>query len=260
MGRQQKYPNVFNKEQLIKLFETIDKPKTMMTSLIAFACGLRVSEVCHLKVEDIDFEKRMVKVVNSKSLQRTKKQYGQDRVVPLPIPIIPILKKWLDIVGPTTYVFPSRERIGESMSKKQIEGMYNLPLQRAGLRIPSIKSSNGQQRYRYTFHTLRHSYATYLYEKTGDIYLVSHMLGHAQVETTQIYAHINDVEAHKKVDEAFNMPFALNPSVARAQLTASTSKGNPLDVLKDRLAKGEIDVDTYRKVVNELVGVKSGFA
>ncbi|RLE38009.1 hypothetical protein DRJ17_05275 [Candidatus Woesearchaeota archaeon] len=53
-------PNVFNKKQLIKLFEEIDDTTVFMGCMIALFCGLRISEVCNLKKQDIDLETEKV--------------------------------------------------------------------------------------------------------------------------------------------------------------------------------------------------------
>jgi integrase/recombinase XerD len=59
-------PNVLNKKQLIALFENIDDGSVFMGCLMALFCGLRISEVCNLKKQDIDLESEKVYVRQGK--------------------------------------------------------------------------------------------------------------------------------------------------------------------------------------------------
>ncbi|MEK6955477.1 MAG: hypothetical protein AABW52_02365 [Nanoarchaeota archaeon] len=52
-----KIPNVFNKEQLLEIFKTIEEPDIMLAVLLGSFCGLRIGEICNLKKQDIDFNR-----------------------------------------------------------------------------------------------------------------------------------------------------------------------------------------------------------
>ena len=93
-----KLPNVFNKKQLIKLFNIIDDTDVFIGALLALFCGLRVSEVCGLKKQDIDFETEKIKVVQGKG--------SKDRYVMLPSRFKPILEKWFRL-NESEYVIPA---------------------------------------------------------------------------------------------------------------------------------------------------------
>jgi Phage integrase family len=103
------------------------------------------------------------------------------------------------------------------MRKKNLHEQFRQVLAKAGLLIPRYEMEFKQRiqgkrrlkkvtRYKYYFHTLRHSYATYLLEKGVDLYTISHLLGHNQVTTTQIYARISEGQKNKAIDAAFNAP------------------------------------------------------
>ena len=80
-----KLPNIFNKKQLIVLFERIDDTHVFMGCIIALFCGLRISEVCNLKKQDIDLESEKVLVRKGKG--------SKDRVVMFPSKIKPLIEK-----------------------------------------------------------------------------------------------------------------------------------------------------------------------
>jgi len=62
--------------------------------------------------------------------------------------------------------------------------------------------------YKYHFHTLRHSYATYLLGKGVDLYTISNLLSHNQITTTQVYARISDTQRDKAIQQAFGLPMS----------------------------------------------------
>ena len=64
MKRYRQIPNVFNKEQVYKLFDTINDPQIMMASMLALFCGLRIGEIIKLRYEDIDLVRKQLKVMN----------------------------------------------------------------------------------------------------------------------------------------------------------------------------------------------------
>ena len=96
MGKNKnKLPDIMSKEQLVKLFEQMFIPKLSIACFVALMCGLRIREVCRLEVADIDLQKRVIKIRDSKNSRREKQGYGKDRYVPLPeMAISPIKNGW----------------------------------------------------------------------------------------------------------------------------------------------------------------------
>lgn len=209
-----KLPDVFDTEQLVKLFDTIDDPKTAIASSVAFFCGLRINEVCSLRVRDINFETRKLKITDSKYTRRNETGYGKDRYVPFPKEMVSPIKKWIDVIDSGEWFIPSNQSPDRPLRKKTLYENYRHFLKKAGLSISDYKivvkkgKAKGQvkTKYKYYFHTLRHSYATYLLSKGVDIMTISGLLGHNQVTTTQIYARVNTVQASAAIDEAFGTP------------------------------------------------------
>src|SRR3989344_8215157 len=82
-------------------------------------------------------------------------------------------------------------------------------LKKANLYFIDKQNKAGNSIARYNFHTLRHSYATMLWEKTGDIYAVKQALGHSDLDITMIYTHVSDKALQNKVNNAFDAPYPI---------------------------------------------------
>ncbi len=248
--KRQKIPNTFNKEQLAKLINVIDKPKIMVAVLLGFFCGLRLDEVAGLKIENIDFERRRLKVVDSKNSRRSYDEYGKDRYVPIPKQLMSILQKWKELIGNSKYLLPSIMNPGSHIGKKGIYLRYHEYLEKAGLLVLAGRDSLGRPRYKYYFHTLRHSYATYLEEQGVPIEKISKLLGHSDISTTMIYTHISDTKAQQSVDEAFGTPYGLKKNV----MPQKNNLKSPEEILGVRLANGEITPGEFHQRMNLLRG------
>ncbi|MBI2573567.1 tyrosine-type recombinase/integrase [Candidatus Woesearchaeota archaeon] len=214
MGNKNRLPSALNVKQLQKLFEHIERPKIAIAAFVTFFCGLRISEICKLKVEDVDLENRRIKIVDAKWRGRSEDGYGKDRFVPIPRRAISPMQKWLEIIDGGKWFLPSMTSPDNPMRTKSLYEQFREGLQRSGLLVPLYHFQekkgphNGKEKikFKYYFHTLRHSYATYLHEKGVDIYTISNLLGHNQVTTTQIYAKISKTQQAKAVEEAFSGP------------------------------------------------------
>lgn len=103
-----KIPNFFSRQQILKLFDNIQDADVMIAVFLALFCGLRVGEVVRLRKCDFDFEKRFLKIVNSKNPNKSLEGYGKDRMVALPQHIIVPLQMWFDTIGEDTFVFQTR--------------------------------------------------------------------------------------------------------------------------------------------------------
>ena len=103
------------------------------------------------------------------------------------------------------------------------------------------------------------TYATYVYEKTRDLYAVANLLGHKQVTTTQIYAKISDKTMKETIDFAFNTPiktkiFEQNPINALNYTIPTIAKRekSPIEVLEERFARGEISAIDFQTALRLL--------
>src|SRR3989344_8470208 len=133
MSNKNKLPDIMNKEQLVKLFESVSIPKQSIAMFMALVCGLRIGEVCHLEVEDINLERRIIKIRNSKNPNRTKQGYGKDRIVPIPEIAISPIRKWLSIIDGCKWFIPSEKSPDTHLRTKTLHLWFYEVRKRAGL-------------------------------------------------------------------------------------------------------------------------------
>jgi len=260
MGNRNKLPNAFTEEQMVRLFEEIDRPKVCMASALAFFCGLRISEVCKMKIEDINFSQKQIKVVNSKYTLRGKTGYGKDRYVQLPDPIIEPLKMWIDLISGGKWLFPSDKSPDAPLRKKSLYEQYSIFLKHAGLEIPETKITvntqiNGKKRtmevvrHKYNFHTLRHTYGTYLRNKGVPIEDIKEFMGHERFDTTLVYAKIAHHRKREIINGAFNVPLRTQtiPQEEVKRMTLPKPTESPTEYLQMRMLRGELNEEEYKK-------------
>ncbi|MFA5175945.1 MAG: tyrosine-type recombinase/integrase [Candidatus Nanoarchaeia archaeon] len=198
-----KLPKVFEIRELKRLFGVVNEPLYMMAYLLGFFCGLRIGELCKLKVEDIDIYNRVLSIKDSKNPNRSVQGYGKDRNVAIPKPLIPLLDKWLQYIGGSKYLFPMRLRLDKQYNISVMRKKFNSHLEKAGIRTSIGFDSKGRKVFNYRFHTLRHTYATYLYNKGMDLLAIGKMLGHTDNRATQIYTHIGIEKEKVELDKIF---------------------------------------------------------
>ena len=223
------------------MFENLSDSSIFMGAMIALFCGLRISEVCNLKKQDIDLEAEKVAVRQGKG--------SKDRVVMLPSSLKPIMEKWFRYNKKTEFYICNEYR--SQYSTGLLSRKFKEALERAKLKIATFKTSVGQQRYAYSFHTLRHTYATYLLEQGVDLYYVQRSLGHVDIHTTQIYAYISNKDLQNKI----NLAFGKKKSHQKNYETVD----DPIRLLKLKFASGEMDRDEFREKFELLASLKEDF-
>ena len=234
--RGRRLPNVLSKKQLIQLFEKIEDMPVFIASLLALFCGMRISEVCHLKKKDINLEDCKIKIVQGKG--------NKDRVVMLPLKLKPLVEKWSRIGSESEYFLHSFNDPNKPLVDGYVQRRFRLSLERAGLKIKRRVTETGKQQYMYSFHTLRHTYATYLLEKGIDLYYVQRALGHSDIHTTQIYAYISQRDLQDKINSVFAQ------KATKGKIPQSIT--DPVQVLQLRLSYGEISAEEYENMLNVL--------
>jgi integrase/recombinase XerD len=236
-------PNVFNKKQLISLFENIEDSSLFMGCLTALFCGLRISEVCNLKKQDVDLESEKVIVRQGKG--------AKDRVVMLPSSLKPLMEKWFCYNKESEFIICNE--YGRQYATGLLSRKFKEALEKAKLKIETFKSATGQQRYAYSFHTLRHTYATYLLEQGVDLYYVQRSLGHVNIHTTQIYAYISNKDLQNKINGAFDKK--------KNHQKNYEAISDPLQLLKLKFASGELSKDEFEErylLISGLENIENG--
>ena len=132
-----------------------------------YGMGLRVSEVVDLKASDVDFDREMVRISDSKG--------KKDRYVMLPRGLKQELKSYLELERPERYVFSGRNG---KYAINSLQKIFEYAAKKAGIRKEA------------SCHTLRHSFATHLLESGIDIRYIQSLLGHSKLQTTQVYTHV----------------------------------------------------------------------
>ena len=146
--------------------------RTML--ILLYATGLRRSEMCRLKVSDIDSKRMMLRVEQGKG--------GIDREVPLTKKLLTVLREYYRWMKPQTYLFPGTVdnwRADKPITDKVVWEAVREAALRAGIQK------------RVTPHTLRHCFATHLLDSGADLRSIQMMLGHADLETTAVYLHLS---------------------------------------------------------------------
>lgn len=175
--KEKRIPVVLNLKEVKSLLSTIiNKKHHTMISLI-YGCGLRCGECLNLEVRDIDGQRKLLHIRNSKGYK--------DRMIPLSDYMLEMLRSYYVEYRPKKYLFEgiaSRKTKSEHPSKYSARSLQNIlkrAIQKSGIRK------------RVTLHTLRHSYATHLLEHGIDLRYIQSLLGHSSPKTTMIYTHIS---------------------------------------------------------------------
>lgn len=140
-----------------------------MLSLI-YACGLRRSELLNLTLKDIQSDRNLLFIRQSKG--------KKDRVVPISNKLIEMLRDYYKAFKPKTWLFEGQFP-NIKYSKKSLENVLKQSLSKANITK------------KVSLHWLRHSYATHLLENGTDLRYIQELLGHSSSRTTEIYTHVS---------------------------------------------------------------------
>ncbi len=170
-----KLPVVLSIEEVTRLLEAAGSLKYKAALSIAYGAGLRASEVVHLKVSDIDSQRRVIRVDQGKG--------KKDRYAMLSPALLKLLRAWYRQARlqrkmlPGGWLFPGQNPVNP-LSTRQLNRAFHLALQAAEIDK------------RASLHSLRHAFATHLLEQKEDIRVIQVLLGHKKLDTTARYAHV----------------------------------------------------------------------
>jgi len=168
-------PVVLSREEVARLIEAAGNIKHQTALAVAYGTGLRVSEVVHLKVTDIDSQRMTLRVERGKG--------GKDRYAMLSPVLLGRLRAWWRVARAQGkmpdggWLFPGMHPI-DPLSARQLRRAVHIAAEAANIDK------------RVSMHTLRHSFATHLLEAKVDIRVIQVLLGHKKLETTALYAQV----------------------------------------------------------------------
>lgn len=169
---EKKLPRVIEKEFLLKRLSLITNIKHKAILTLAYSTGIRVSELCNLKISDVDSKRMIIHIKNAKG--------RKERIVPLSTSVLLLLRVYFKIYKPIEYLFngQTRQKYSHSSCNK------------------IVKKYIGNN---YHFHLLRHSNATAMLEAGTDLRYIQKHLGHSSSKTTEIYTHVSTAQLQKLI-------------------------------------------------------------
>ena len=174
----EKVPLVMSQDETKRLLAVAANLKVRLLLSLAYGAGLRVGEVVRLKVKHIDKAQMIIRVEQSKG--------RKDRLVMLSPETLALLHEWWKVRTARydqgvpvqeRWLFPGR-RLGLHLTERQVNRLFHETADAAGIR----KAVN--------LHTLRHSFATHLFDRGVDIRTIQALLGHSKLETTARYTRV----------------------------------------------------------------------
>ena len=133
--------------------------------------GLRIGEIVHLRVHDIQFERQQLWIRKGKG--------KKDRVVMLSAALSKLLQIYMQKYKPVFWLFEGQNK-EKPYTKSSLAKVFKRAKEKAGLTEA------------FTMHSLRHSFATHLLEQGTDIRIIQSLLGHSDIKTTLIYTHVSN--------------------------------------------------------------------
>lgn len=165
----QKLPVVLSQEEVSRLLRNGGSLRNKTILSLLYSAGMRVGELQHLEISDIDYDRKMIHIRQGKG--------RKDRYVPLARAQSKMLRAYVSKYHPHRFLFYGT-RESKEITSHEVRDILRFACQSCGI----IK--------KVCCHTLRHSYATHLLEMGENIYRISDLLGHSDIQTTLIYLHL----------------------------------------------------------------------
>jgi site-specific recombinase XerD len=186
--KERKLPVVLSQEEVRRVLDSTSNLKHRTILSIAYAAGLRVSEITKLLVSDIDSKRMLIHIRQGKG--------KVDRMVPLSPGLLELLREYWRAYQPGPRLFIGR-------------GSINSYSTRSAMRVFANAAKAAKVKPGATFHSLRHSYATHLLEAGTDIRLIQVLLGHKHLKSTEGYTKVSS-----KLLQQAGSPFDKLPSTS----------------------------------------------
>jgi integrase/recombinase XerC len=187
-------PEHLAQDETEKIFEKLSKELTenptptlirdVAIMEILYATGIRISELCDLDISSIDRSRNLIQVIGKGNKQRA---------IPIGIPALKALDRWLDEARPTFQNENSGQAIFIGARGKRIDPR---------LAREVIYKITGEVGVKVSPHSIRHTAATHLLDNGADLRDVQEILGHSSIATTQIYTHLSSEKLEKVYQQA----------------------------------------------------------
>lgn len=169
--KEKRLPNVLSKAEIELIFSAVSNIKHRAMLMLAYSAGLRVSEIASLRLEDINKERGLIRIIQSKG--------HKDRYTLLSEKMILQLREYYKEYRPEAWLFPGEDK-SKHITTRTIQTVFSDACRKAGI-SRSV-----------TIHSLRHSFATHLLESGVDLRYIQELLGHQSSKTTEIYTHVSN--------------------------------------------------------------------
>ena len=158
--------------------------KTILLTL--YSCGLRVSELCSLKRNDVHLSEKILKVTG---------KGDKERIIPIVDACVQQMELYLNLVRknwqkktlPNFFI----NKYGRVLTRQYVHNLIKKKCEECNLN-PNLSA-----------HSFRHSFASHLLDGNADLRIVQELLGHSDIQTTQIYTHIQNKRLVNAYDNAF---------------------------------------------------------
>lgn len=167
--QEKKLPVILSREEVARVFQTVENLKHRTMLMTIYATGLRISEALSLELPDIDRSRMLLRVRQGKG--------KKDRYVPLSETLLEQLRSYWRHYRPGSWLFPGQDP-RQPLEKSSIQRVCQEAGRRAGLTK------------RVHPHPLRHCFATPLLEAGTDLRTIQVWLGHRSLQTTSVYLHV----------------------------------------------------------------------
>lgn len=162
-------PVVLSREEVRTLLDATTNLKHRALLMVLYSAGLRAAEAIHLRPEDIDSGRMMIRVQQGKG--------RKDRYVMLSEKLLLTLRRYWREYRPGPWLFAGQDP-SAPLTRGSLDKLFACAKRRAGIRKPVSP------------HSLRHSFATHLLERGVNIRVIQRLLGHRSLRSTEIYTHV----------------------------------------------------------------------
>ncbi|WP_339272567.1 site-specific tyrosine recombinase/integron integrase [Paenibacillus sp. FSL K6-1330] len=168
--KEKKLPNVLSMNEVMLILKALHNLKHRAILYLTYSSGLRVGEVVRLKTQNIDFERKTLRVSQGKG--------RKDRLTLLSDTAMDMVQPYLQQEKPEKWMFPGQHP-ERHMTERTVQKVFE-----------QARTASGIQK-KVSIHALRHSFATHLLEGGIDIRFIQELLGHQSVRTTERYTHVS---------------------------------------------------------------------